>query len=223
MTARVLRIRALAGALGLVLGGCQTPAAVYELAEKTTANAGVFQHHLGELAGRSKELASERADAVVSMEAFNAELDSYIRRELYMREQSSRPATWASIEALMKKLAALRDEIIRIEQAAIIAEQARRQEILTHRTDLNTHAAAMRDTAVALGAIAERESTQARARFIGRFLIDARADVQTALEKGDEPSKQVKALIEKVKADLKGSAATEANAPPQTSGGGPSK
>src|SRR6266852_5232276 len=110
--------------VALFLLGCQTQPAVYELAEKTSMNTGVFQHHLGDLAAGSKALAAERADLIVSMESFNARLDGFIKRELYMRQQSNKPADWAKIDALMKKLTALRDEIIRIEQAARIADRA---------------------------------------------------------------------------------------------------
>ena len=200
------------GAVSILLAGCQTPPAVYELAEKTTANAGVFQHYLADLAARSKDIDAERATAVASMEAFNADLDGFIKREMYMREQSNTPADWARIDALIKKLTALRDEIIRIEQASRIAQEARGQEILAQRTELNTYSAAMRDTANALSALAQQESAQERARFVGHFLLDVRNDVRTALEKGDEPSKHAKALIDKVKADLKGSEKTDAPA-----------
>ena len=197
----------------LFLLGCHTPPAVYELAEKSSANAGVFQHHLGDLADASRALAGERADLIVSMESFNARLDGFIKREIYMRQQSNKPGDWSGIDALMKKLTALRDDIVRIEQASRIAEQDRRQEILAKRTDLNTNAAAMRDASNALNALAKRESTAERARFIGRFLQDVRDDARAALEKADKTSQDAKVLIDKIKGDLKGAAGVDSNDP----------
>jgi hypothetical protein len=195
--------------LPLALAGCQTPPAVYELAETSSANAAVFQQHLGDLAGASKALAGERADLVVSMEAFNARLDSFVKREIYMRQQSNKPADWSRIEVLMKKLAALRNEIIKIEQAARIAEQSRRKEILGRRTDLDTYATAMREAANALNALAQREGSEERARFIGRFVADVNKDVRAALENSDETSKAAKGLVDKVKGELKDAAASD--------------
>jgi hypothetical protein len=195
-------VRILAGAACATLFGCQTPSGVYQLAEKTTANAGVFHHHLGRLADSSKALAGDRANAVVSMEAFNASLDAYIRRELYMREQSN-AGEWPRMNALIAKLTALRDEIMRIEQSARIAENERRQQILAKRTELDTYATSMRETANALSALAQRESAEERVRFIGRFLLDVRADVDEALEKNDKTSKDAKALLGKIKAEFK--------------------
>ncbi len=199
--------------VALFLLGCQTQPAVYELAEKTSMNTGVFQHHLGDLAAGSKALAAERADLIVSMESFNARLDGFIKRELYMRQQSNKPADWAKIDALMKKLTALRDEIIRIEQAARIAEQSRRQEILAKHTDLNTNAAAMRDATNALNALAKHESPEERARFIGGFLKDVKSEVDTALKQDNKTSQNANALITKIKDELKGAVGVDSNNP----------
>jgi hypothetical protein len=195
--------RALSCVIVLGVMGCQTPAAVYDLAEKTTANAGVLQSHLRELSESSKALATDRAAAVVSMEAFNAEVDAYIKRELYMRQQSNSSAEWQKMQALMNKLTALRDELIRIEQSARIAEQERRQQILARRTELDTYAAAMRETASALSALAQRESSEERARFIGNFLVDVRQDVDTALQKTDKTSQAANALLKEVEGHVK--------------------
>lgn len=196
-------------AVFVLLPGCQTPPAVYDLAEKTSANAGAFQVRLGELDARSKALAGKRADLIVSMESFNAELDGFVKRELYMRQQSNKPADWAKIDALMKKLAALRDELIKIEQDARIAEQQRRQEILARRTDLNTNAAAMRDATNALNALARRESVEDRAKFIGRFVKDVKDEVDAGLAKDDKTSRDANALADKIKGSLKSAAGTD--------------
>lgn len=197
--------------IALSLAACQTPPAVYDLAEKTSANTGVFQHRLADLSAGSRALAGQRADLIVSMEAFNVELDGFIKRELYMRQQSASSADWAKIDALMKKLATLRDEIIRIETMAKIAQQDRRQEIVSGQSDLNVNAAAMREAATALNALAKAESSEERARFIGGFLKNVRDEVNAALKKDDKSAQAANTLVNKIKVDLKGAAGTDSN------------
>lgn len=184
------------------LCGCQTPSAVHELAEKSSANAGVFQQDLGEMAAQSKALAARRADHIAAMDAFNAELDSYLKRELYMREKSLGAAEWARVNALMKELVTLRDELIAIEATAQFAQKERRQAVLGLRTDLNTFQAAMRDTTNALNALARPESDRQRAAFFGKFLGDVHKDVRKALESGDATAQKAKAALDKLKQEF---------------------
>jgi Mg2+ and Co2+ transporter CorA len=187
--------------LASALAGCQTPSAVYELAEKTSANAGAFQQHLGEMAAQSKALALRRAEHVASMDAFNAELDGFIKRELYMREKAD--ADWPKINALVKELAGLRDELLAIEAAARFAEQDRRKSVLAQHTDLNAFRSAMLDAANALNALAKHESDSERARFFGKFLVDVQKDVRASLDSNDKTSQAAKALVDEIKSDLR--------------------
>jgi hypothetical protein len=187
---------------GLILSGCQTAPSVYKLAEKTSANAGVFQQHLGDLADQSKTLASRRADHVASMDAFNADLDSYLKRELYMIEKSSKASEWSRTDALIKELTALRDELVEIQTIAKTSRQERRSNVLALYADLNTFQAAMRDTASALNALAKEESATERAAFLGTFLSDLRNNIRDALASDDAASQKAKALVDQFKEGL---------------------
>jgi hypothetical protein len=193
-------------AAAVLLGGCQTPAAVYELAEYTSANAGTLQHHLGATAAQSKALAGRRAEHVEAMDAFNARLDAYLRRELCMRQRSLSAADWAEVSKLMKELGALRDELIAIESSAATTAGARKKEVLATQKDLDAYQASLRDTANALNALAKQESASERAKFIGKFLGEVKADIDEALKKNDKAAVAAKAGLDKVKASLKESA-----------------
>ena len=182
--------------------GCQTPSAVYELAEKSSANAGTFQQRLGEMAAQSKSLAASRAEHVAAMDAFNAEFDSYLKRELYMREKSLSAAEWAKVQALLKELVALRDQLIAIEATAQFAQKERRQAVLGLHTDLNTFHAAMRDTANALNALAKRESDRERAEFFGKFLGEVRKDINKELESNDATAQAAKEVLDRIKKEF---------------------
>jgi hypothetical protein len=166
------------------------------------ANAGVFQQHLADLADQSKTLASRRADHIASMDAFNAEQDSYLRRELYMLEKSSKASEWSRTDALIKELAALRDELVEIQTIAKTSRQERRSSVLALYADLNTFQAAMRDTASALSALAKAESATERAAFLGAFLSDLRNNIRDALASDDAASQKAKALVDQLKEGL---------------------
>lgn len=188
---------------GGILGGCQTPGAVYELADKTSANAGIFQQHLGEMAVQSKAFAGRRADHIATMDAFNADLDSYLKRELYMRQKAAAAGDWPKIEALMKELTSLRDELVAIENGANFAQQERRANVLALYSDLSTFQTPMRDAANSLNALAKQESGAERAAFLGKFLVDVRKSLSESLAGNDAAAKAAQALLDKIKADLK--------------------
>ena len=202
----------LCGAAALLLAGCQTPPAVYELADKTSANAGIFQGYLGQMAEQSKAIAARRAEHVASMDAFNAELDTFIKRELYMREKASVSGDWAKADALMKELAGLRDELIAVEAGAQFAQQERRKAILDAHKDLETFQATMRDAANALNALAKHESDLERARFFGKYMADVAKSARASLDKSDQASRAAKDLVDKVTDDLR-SARNDFHAP----------
>lgn len=183
----------------LLLAGCQTPPAVYELAEKSSSNAGVFQGHLAALSAQSASLAQQRAENVISLEEGTARLDAHLRRELYMQEQSRAAGDWAEVNQLLGRLIALRDQLIAIEQSAIFASAQRRKELLSQQTQLETYKAALRQTATALSALAKRETTQERAKFLATFARAVRDDMKKALEDGDQTAIKAKALIDSIK------------------------
>jgi len=184
------------------LFGCQTPTAVYELAEKSSANAGAFQQQIGEMRAQSKSLAANRADHIASMDAFNAAFDSYLKRELYMREKSLGPGQWAQIQALMQELTELRDKLMAIEASAQFAQGERRQAVLGLHSDLNAFQVAMREATNALNALAKRESDRERATFFGKFLGDVQREVKKELEKNDTAAQNARAAIGKLKSEI---------------------
>lgn len=214
-----IRMRAaLSWALCAALCGCQTPSAVYELAEKSSANAGAFQQHLGEMAAQSRALAAKRAEHVAAMDAFNAEFDSYLRRELYMREKSLGASEWARVQALMKELVELRDGLIAVEATAQFAQKERRSAVLGLHADLSTFQAAMREATNALNALARHESDRERAAFFGRFLGDVHKDVKKALESNDDTAQKARAALDGLKKEFQQSAQDDASCAP---GGSP--
>jgi hypothetical protein len=190
-------------ACAALLCGCQTPGAVRELAEKSSANAGAFQQQLAEMAAQSKALAARRAEHIAAMDAFNAELDAYLKRELYMREKSLPTADWARLSALLKELAALRDQLAAIEAAAQVAQNQRRQVVLGLHTDLNTFQAAMRDAANSFDSLAKARGGRQRAEFLGKFVGEVHKEVQKALESNDATAQAAKAALDKIKAEFK--------------------
>jgi len=196
---------AFAGALALLLGGCQTtPPEVYELAEKSGGNAGAFQGHLAAMAAQSTKLAQQRADNIVALEAGTARLDAYLRRELYMQQHANTPEAWSEINDLLGRLTALRDNLITIEQSATIASEDRRKELLAQQKALETYKAALKDTATALAALARRESAEERAKFLAGFARTVREDMKKAVADGDKAALAAKALIDSIKADASG-------------------
>jgi hypothetical protein len=187
----------------LTVAGCQTPPAVYELAEKTSSSAGIVQHHLAEVASQSRSLAETRSNHVVAMEAFNARLDATLKRELYMQQHSRASADWSEIKALMEQMATLRDQLLEIARSASISEADRRKEILTKHTDLNIYKTALHDTANALSALAKHESKSERAKFIGKFVGEVREDLDKSLKGSDATSKAAKGLADTIKKQFK--------------------
>lgn len=199
MNNAVFARRAGAAITTLLLAGCQTHPAVYELAEKSSSNAGIFQGHLAALAAQSASLAQQRAENVISLEAGTARLDAHLRRELYMQQQSRLAPDWAEVNQLLGRLISLRDELIAIEESAHIASAQRREELLSQQTKLETYKAALRETATALNALAKHETTQERAKFLATFARAVRDDMKKALEDGDKTAIKAKALIDSIK------------------------
>jgi hypothetical protein len=183
--------------------GCQSSGPVRELAEKSSANAAAFQQQLAEMAAQSKALAARRAERIAAMDAFNAELDAYLKRELFMREKSLPAAEWARVSALLKELAALRDQLAAIEAAAQLAENERRQAVLGLRTDLNTFQAAMRDAASSFDSLAKAPGGRERAEFLGKFVGEVHKEIQKALERNDATAQAAKAALDRIKAEFK--------------------
>lgn len=206
-------IKALALPGLLALSACQTPPAVYELAEKSGSNAGVLQGHIAAVAAQSKAVAGARADLIVSLEAHNARLAATLAREVYM-QQHARPAPqWADIKALSDELTALRDDLVQIEAKSTILEADRRKELLATQTTLNAYNAALRDTASALGTLAEKESASERARFLAAFAREVRSDFKASLAGNDAAAQSAADLLAAIKAQLKAADPTDPSAP----------
>src|SRR5262249_24122814 len=127
---------------------------------------------------------------------------AFIKRELFMRQRANADE-WSSIDTRIKDLTSLRDQLQQIEAAAAKSEKQRRDEILAARVELDTYTSAMRAAASALGALAAVETSADRARFTAMFAADVTKEVRASLEKSDKASQAAKALIDKVKDELK--------------------
>lgn len=193
----------LACVVALLTAGCKTPPAVYELAEKSSVNAGVFQGHLAELAAQSEALAKERANNIVALEALNARLEGELKRELYMQQHSRSSADWAEMKALMDRLSGLRDDLIKIEKDAGFAAADRRAALLAGQTGLNAYKAALRETSAALGTLAKEESRTERVKFFRAFVREVRTDMKAAAERGDADAVKAKELLDDISGQLK--------------------
>lgn len=195
--------RVAAACFAALLAGCQTPPAVYALAEKSSGSAGIFQNHLAELAAQERALARQRAEQVAAMDAFNARLDGVLKRELFMQQRSRTPAEWSQIQAQMEALQSLRDELVQIEENAKFAQADRQEQILAAQADLDIFRDALREATNALDALARRESGKDRARFLGQFLRDLRGELKQSLDKNDKASQAAKKLVDDLKAKIK--------------------
>lgn len=199
---RTIRVLA-AVAFSLALAACKTPPAVYGLAEKTGANTGVLQGHLADLSASSMQIAQRRADHIVAMEAFNAQLDAKLKRELYMQQRARAGDDWDQVKSSIDELTALRDDLLKIAQTARINEAARRKELLVAQTELETYKAALRDTAAALAALSHVESDSERAKLLIAYARDVRTELKKALDSDTAAAKASNKLIDAVKADIR--------------------
>ena len=189
------------------LVGCSTPSAVYELADKSSANAAVFGEQLGVLGSQSRALAERRASHIASMDAFNAELLAEYQRDLAL---TKRTGDWEAVKKILDDLAALRDELERIQRAGVISEAARRQEIMNSYVALEPNVKAVREVARALSALAEKESRADRVKFFVGFARQVRDETRIALAKEDDLSKAAGKLLNEISGKLKPGQQSEA-------------
>lgn len=210
-TSRATQLFALGTAL--LVAGCTTPPGVYELAEKSAGNAGVFQGHLTELAAQSRSLAKARAENIAEMDLFNAEFEGWLARELYMQQQSRPAADWTEMKAVMDRLTALRDDVLKIEKDNTFKAADRQKELVSGQVELNAHRAAMKATAEALGALGKEESTKERVKFLAAFARDVRTEMNKSLESGEETAAGAKKIADQIKAQFKRADPTDEGAP----------
>ena len=164
----------------------------------------LFRSHLADLAANSQQLAQRRADHIVAMEAFNAQLDAALQRELYMQQHARSGSEWNEMKSLMDELAALRDDLLRIAQSARTLQADRRKELLAAQTSLETYKKALRDAAAALGALAHVQSDSESAKFVGTYSRDVRDEVKKALDADNKTAKAANALIDAAQSEIKG-------------------
>jgi hypothetical protein len=197
----------------LLVAGCTTPPAVYELAEKSAGNAGVFQGHLAELSAQSRSQGKARAENIANMDLFNAQFEGWLARELYMQQQSRPAADWAEMKTLMDRLTALRDGILKIEKDNTFKAADRKKELLSGQVELNAHRAAMRATAEALGALGKEESSKERVKFFAAFAREVRTEMNKSLESGEETTAGAKKIADRIKEQFKKADPTDEGAP----------
>lgn len=187
--------RIAACALAVVLGACASvPEPVNQLAERTGANAGVLGVQLAKLSRESKEIAEMRAQTIARLHAVNAELRAHYNLDVAL----SRKAGQAGDLELIDVMKEWHKEVEEIFRGVDEAEAARKAEILSHITSLDTKADALRAVADRLARIAEVEKPEDRARFLAGFVKEVRADVNRELEKDDAAANSAKALLKTV-------------------------
>ena len=182
-------------AVAAVMVGCATPSAVYELADKSSANAALFGQRLGTLGTQSRALAEKRAAHVASMDAFNASMQADYQRDLAI---TRRAGAGDAAKRLIDDLSSFVQELERIEKSGQLSEAARRQELMNSYVALEPNKAALRNVANMLTALANQESRADRAKFLADFAAQVHREAQVLLEKDEASSKHATQLLEHI-------------------------
>ena len=182
-------------AVAAAMVGCATPSAVYELADKSSANAALFGQHLGTLGTQSRALAEKRAAHVASMDAFNASVQADYQRDLAI---TRRAGAGDAAKRLIDDLSSFVQELERIEKSGQLSEAARRQELMNSYVALEPNTAALRNVANMLTALANQESRADRAKFLADFAAQVHREAQVLLEKDEASSKHATQLLEHI-------------------------
>ena len=190
---RVLLIAAATTALG---GCASTSEPVLQLAEKSSANAGVVSARLRQLGEASDALYANRAANVARLHAATATERAQLNYDLALIRKVGEDADLA----LMKEL---QDWIAQIDQLfaqAAQAEKTRRDELAAAQTHIDNRAQALQRVAQVLSSLAQKETAAERAKLLALFASEVREDVKKQLEDGSASSLAAKALLDQLKA-----------------------
>lgn len=190
---RITAIALLAG-----LGGCaSTPEPVLQLAEKSSANAGVVGARLRQLAEASDALYASRAANVADLHAVNAAERASLDYDLALTRKVGQSADLT----LMKDLQAWAVEVDKLFAQSAGAEKTLRDELTAAQVKIDAKAQALQKVAQTLTSLAQQESAGDRARLMAAFAKEVRDDVKKQLDDGSESANAAKALLNQLKAD----------------------
>jgi hypothetical protein len=179
------------------LGGCaSTPEPVLQLAEKSSANAGVVSARLRQLADASDALYANRAANISHLHAVNASQRASLEYDLALTRKVGQEADLA----LMKELQAWTAEVDKLFADAAGAEKTRREELAAAQVKIDTRSHALQKVAQTLSSLAQKESAGERAKLLAAFASEVRDDVKKQLEDGSASSAAAKDLLDHLKA-----------------------
>lgn len=179
------------------LGGCaSTPEPVLQLAEKSSANAGVVSARLRQLADASDALYANRAANISHLHAVNASQRASLEYDLALTRKVGQEADLT----LMKELQAWTAEVDQLFAAAAGAEKTRREELAAAQVKVDARSQALQKVAQILSSLAQKESAGERAKLLAAFAGEVRDDVKKQLEDGSVSSAAAKDLLDHLKA-----------------------
>lgn len=179
------------------LGGCaSTPEPVLQLAEKSSANAGVVSARLRQLADASDALYANRVANISHLHAVNSSQRASLEYDLALTRKVGQEADLA----LMKELQAWTAEVDQLFADAAEAEKTRRAVLAAAQVKIDTRSQALQKVAQTLSSLAQKESASERAKLLAAFASEVRDDVKKQLEDGSASSAAAKELLDHLKA-----------------------
>lgn len=179
------------------LGGCaSTPEPILQLAEKSSANAGVVSARLRQLADASDALYANRAANISHLHAVSASQRASLQYDLALTRKVGQEADLA----LMKELQAWTAEVDQLFADAAGAEKTRREELAAAQVKIDTRSQALQKVAQTLSNLAKKETAGERAKLLAAFAGEVRDDVKKQLEDGSASSAAAKELLDHLKA-----------------------
>ena len=179
------------------LGGCaSTPEPVLQLADKSSANAGVVSARLRQLADASDALYASRAANISHLHAVSANQRASLNYDLALTRKVGQDADLA----LMKEMQTWTASVDQLFADAADAEKTRRDELAAKQVKIDTRSQALQKVAQTLSSLAKEDSTGERARLLAAFAGEVRDDVKKQLDDGSASSTAAKALLDQLKA-----------------------
>jgi hypothetical protein len=187
---------AVIAALASLAGCASTPEPVLQLAEKSSANAGVVGARLRQLSEGSDALFANRAANVSHLHAVNVSQRASLDYDLALTRKVGQETDLA----LMKDLQAWKAEIDKLFADAAGAEKTQRDELAAGQVKIDAKAQALQKVAQTLNTLAQKESAGERARLLAAFASEVRDDVNKQLDDGSKSAAAAKDLLDHLKA-----------------------
>lgn len=194
----LLRI-ALLASMATQLAGCSTPAPVLELAEKTSANAGILSTRMHQLAAESDGLYVNRVHNIEALNSGVAEQRAAFDLDVLLTRRAGQQADLEMLDSIRRRRAET-DAITAARGADAALE--RRKALLDAQVKHDMRTEALQSVAEKLSVLANESSTEERAKLFAQFARAVRDDVRKQLDDGSAASKAAKELINELKSDL---------------------